>query len=67
MESDYLKNSKYLLADLIILSEIVTSILIIAKLHYFKDDSYNENLQLFLTKVMNLLKILLEENFIREN
>ena len=64
MESDYLQNSKYLLADLIILSEIVTSILIIAESHSFNYDSYDENLKFFLTKLIDLLKTLLEENFI---
>jgi hypothetical protein len=57
------ENFEYIITDIIILSEIFTSIFIISK-HYSNDfDKYDEKSKIIIQKLIGLLYKLLDENF----
>ena len=57
------KNFEYIITDIIILSEIFTSIFIISK-HYSNDfDTYDEKSKKFIQTLIELLYLLLKDNF----
>ena len=57
------ENFEYIITDIIILSEIFTSIFIMSK-HYSIDfDKYDEKSKIIIQKLIGLLYKLLDENF----